>query len=804
MPQLPVYEQRVSAQGPLGPGPQGDLGFDALAQVGQQIGSDLRQVEEQESARAVASSLSELRLAAEQDFLTAQTSAADGAEGFVTGALKGFDSRRAEIAKKITNPRARRAFLEHADTRLRGEIGERAIHFEAEQGLAHRVAQEEQSLGRRIAAVELQPDSWVPATAEHLEHIENLGLEPASRERARFSAISNLTKAAARGYSKRDPSGSLAKLATAESGDPVFDNLDAEARYGVQQYARAELVDQQASRIVDAFRRDAKAGSQELTALSKSGVPSDLLDDVRGHVREGLGLLHAERRLQYADEVNELERSISLGRPAQDAESKAEALFRRNVYGADEFTNVLQAIDGARVKRATEAAELATIERAISDGARLDPRDKKVIDGVDKLFTDLTRIKQIAPGSDKWINAAAEIAAKTNILPASAMSWARTAIVSSDPKLVVPAANAMTRWADAAPAAYAYFEDKNIKSYADQVDGLVRAGTAPARAVEIANTNVYEMPKERREKLDADYKAYQSTNGTKLQERLDSDDAFDRALFSGAPKPSAFAAHGARTMQEEYEFLVRSYFYKNGGAIDSARDLAWKDIRGTYGYSTVNGEPEILKYAPELMYPGIDVKVIRDDVAAVVGPKTWDGYPAIRNDDGIFSTRLTATVKDPALNGGKPTNIPTIWKGMRLEEPAAIAAAVESGQQFPAFKSVKEAVTAAKALSDQIGASELEIDPQQVRLVPSRATGDTHGLVWSLQTLDKDGHPEVVLNAQNRPLRYAIPTDTERYLEAQEQAKRAAVEAARADRERRRQTQEAALALDPLESEPLL
>lgn len=82
---------------------------------------------------------------------------------------------------------------------------------------------------------------------------------------------------------------------------------------------------------------------------------------------------------------------------------------------------------------------------------------------------------------------------------------------------------------------------------------------------------------------------------------------------------------------------------------------------------------------------------------------TWDGYPAVRNSDGSYSTRLTATVEVEGLNEGAITNIPTIWEGQILEIDAAIQKAVESGLKFPTFDSIPEAVTAAKELSDSIG-----------------------------------------------------------------------------------------------------
>lgn len=87
--------------------------------------------------------------------------------------------------------------------------------------------------------------------------------------------------------------------------------------------------------------------------------------------------------------------------------------------------------------------------------------------------------------------------------------------------------------------------------------------------------------------------------------------------------------------------------------------------------------------------------------AALVHPTT--GKPIIKNADGSVSTERSITVEDGRLNGGKPTNIPTIWDGTEVSPDQAIERAAGSGQQFPSFNTVDEAVAAAKARSAQLG-----------------------------------------------------------------------------------------------------
>jgi len=85
--------------------------------------------------------------------------------------------------------------------------------------------------------------------------------------------------------------------------------------------------------------------------------------------------------------------------------------------------------------------------------------------------------------------------------------------------------------------------------------------------------------------------------------------------------------------------------------------------------------------------------------------KTHDGYPARKNADGSYSTELTITVTNPKLNGGKPTNIPSLWKGKEVNEETAVANALASGAKYDSFSTIPEAVSAAKEKSKGGGAA---------------------------------------------------------------------------------------------------
>jgi hypothetical protein len=91
----------------------------------------------------------------------------------------------------------------------------------------------------------------------------------------------------------------------------------------------------------------------------------------------------------------------------------------------------------------------------------------------------------------------------------------------------------------------------------------------------------------------------------------------------------------------------------------------------------------------------------------------------LKRPDGDVSTEISITVTDPRLNGGQPTNIPTLVKGQKnvdallsgkdptpQQQELAIRRAVQrqnGGAYLPGFKSIPEAVSAAEARSQTKG-----------------------------------------------------------------------------------------------------
>ena len=67
------------------------------------------------------------------------------------------------------------------------------------------------------------------------------------------------------------------------------------------------------------------------------------------------------------------------------------------------------------------------------------------------------------------------------------------------------------------------------------------------------------------------------------------------------------------------------------------------------------------------------------------------------------STVLSGSIQDERLNGGKPTLIPFLYNGKRVEPQEAADRAVASGKVWPSFDTDDEATAVSKRISSKLG-----------------------------------------------------------------------------------------------------
>lgn len=96
-------------------------------------------------------------------------------------------------------------------------------------------------------------------------------------------------------------------------------------------------------------------------------------------------------------------------------------------------------------------------------------------------------------------------------------------------------------------------------------------------------------------------------------------------------------------------------------------------------------------------------QVQREQLGPASNLNPLNNRPILNNGDGTYSTEETITVTHPLMNGGKPTNIPSIWGGQRYDnEDIIVDRALKSGKTFQSFESIPVAVAAAKERSNKL------------------------------------------------------------------------------------------------------
>ena len=142
-------------------------------------------------------------------------------------------------------------------------------------------------------------------------------------------------------------------------------------------------------------------------------------------------------------------------------------------------------------------------------------------------------------------------------------------------------------------------------------------------------------------------------------------------------------------------------FIENGHWFDNQRLLALSNIAKNY-----ERHNELVKNLPANRERFNQLKSEIQELGKI------DGRKIIPNTDGSFSTEVSITVTDPSINNGLPTNIPTIFNGKSVSPEKAIELIAknggvdpDSGRKLDAFNTIEEAETAAKARSNELGAT---------------------------------------------------------------------------------------------------
>lgn len=579
-------------------GRAGEIGAEGMARTAESIGETVKQFGQRRAALDAADGISRIRETWARKFLERQETAGDDADGFAESIAKEFDDDLAGVLKN--KPLLSQQQIKGLAQEYRGQLFGQASRFEHETRTRRTESSLRDSIDRASVAASLDPDSLLRSTQEMAAAISDSTLPPENRAALR-EELRKIASSAAIGLAKRDPAKALASLALPTSGIAAFDTLTPAARAQVEQFTRGQLVDQKVASIVGAYSESTDAGLAELKALGKSGIAPDLLDNIRAGVGAGVSQLRAQRRQEHVETLASIDRQLATDTTTPRTEQLINRMYQVGALSPDEYGNALAHMDDSVLRRAKAGAGAASITQALAAGLPLDPMDPDHKKGLANYFEGAT--KGLPAGSEPWLTAAQAVAQRTRMLPEQAVSWTRSALRSPDERLVASAAGFFGQVNASAPDALSLLDDKT-RSFADQVNSMIEAGTDPKEAVKTSRENVFQV---RDETLKARDKAWAGNgaasfagqSSSALADFIDRD--FDRGLWAKQPAasdPRSAMVADSLALEPDFRAQTERYF-RNTGDIARAREMAWNDVKRVYGPSDINGAPQILAFPPE-------------------------------------------------------------------------------------------------------------------------------------------------------------------------------------------------------------
>jgi hypothetical protein len=247
------------------------------------------------------------------------------------------------------------------------------------------------------------------------------------------------------------------------------------------------------------------------------------------------------------------------------------------------------------------------------DAPKFDPKDPKAAKAVDTFFQTLTAANGFARGTNGYETLAVSTMQKTSIIPPVIRKGIIADLASGDPDRAAQAARLQERLYSANPRADIYEEDSKSAAFGDTLQRNLDAGMPAHQAYEMARGQV-DAPRDVLEQRKMDYGAAvktavdknpKKTNADMLQSKLNDSGIGGAHWYGNTPAPLAPTA-----MRAEYEGLTQEFFTRTG-KIDQAQDLAFQQVQKTWHMTSINGQPEMMKFGPTAE----ETPIIREGIA---------------------------------------------------------------------------------------------------------------------------------------------------------------------------------------------
>ncbi|EPL6453035.1 hypothetical protein N0G65_000136 [Providencia rettgeri] len=253
----------------------------------------------------------------------------------------------------------------------------------------------------------------------------------------------------------------------------------------------------------------------------------------------------------------------------------------------NEFDKVWEANQGAQM-----------VSNAVNYGVPLDPNSKSNKAATDSYYA--SNFGNLNLSNEEQVTGVLQLVGSTGIIPSQLLSHLNAAAVTQDAKTVLPAADFVSRLYESNPAAITGMSKEkqafylNIKQYKD-------AGASDDEAIKISFNQTYNQTDAVKIQLEDERR----TSGYK-KEVLKAAEGFvgDRKEFFRIDPSATDETPEAKAFLRDYKLLYDANFDRSGGNADTAKKLTNQQISNSWSITEINGKAELMKYAPESLYPG--------------------------------------------------------------------------------------------------------------------------------------------------------------------------------------------------------
>jgi len=299
---------------------------------------------------------------------------------------------------------------------------------------------------------------------------------------------------------------------------------------------------------------------------------------------EELAVISRERGKQSSD----LSIAVSRG---EAGEPDIEAAYQQRVISAEKRTSLIKELDAQAEKESKAAISSAFVTSALNAKTPLSSRNPDHRKAVDAYFLEM----EADLTTDEGINQTVELVSSTTIMPKTVQEYVQAHSKSGDITQSIQAAEVVARINEKTPQALGSVP-ADVKAFSLLVSRNIGAGMDEEKAVELSRMSVYGLSEEDKRAYADEFKLntkdYRENNRTYLNDKIDDD--FDPNFFDSQPSTPL-------AMEAEFNLIVEEYIPLTKD-LDTAKELAYKDLKNVWARTEINGKPEMTKYAPESYY----------------------------------------------------------------------------------------------------------------------------------------------------------------------------------------------------------